>query len=100
MRKMLRHGDVTLIPIDAIPQEAKLLKGKKTLAEGEKTNHKHVIDVGQLFESKDGKLYLKSEKMTNLTHEEHRKSPIPKGNYLVVIKRQYSPDGGWSNVLD
>jgi len=95
----LRHGDVVLVPVNAIPAEAKK-SNKKVLAEGEKTGHAHRIDIGELFETKGGELYLKVDELSYVSHEEHKKSPIKPGAYKVVIKRQYNPEGGWSNVAD
>ncbi len=95
----VRHGDVLITRVDSIPSEAKSLGKRKELAYGEVTGHAHRVDVGELFETKNGELYLKVEKLSNLTHEEHKKIKLVPGNYLVAIKRQYSPDG-WQKVQD
>ena len=95
----MRHGDVELIPVSEIPEGCKKLD-RKELAYGEKTGHAHRIDGGDLFEAKDGKLYLRVKELSHVSHEEHKKSAIPEGVYLVGIKRQYEPDGGWRNVQD
>lgn len=97
--KSLRHGDVQLIPVARLPEDVKKLD-RKELAYGEKTGHAHRIDIGELFEAKDGKLYLKVDTLSRVSHEEHKTSAIPSGVYLVGIKRQYNPDGGWSKVID
>lgn len=96
---MIRHGDVILIKVSEIPQEAKLLQGRKELAYGEVTGHAHRIDVGDLFETKDGKLYCKLERKSKLSHEEHKDILLSPGCYEVVIKRQYTPEG-WERVAD
>lgn len=97
--KMLRHGDVQIIRVDALPADVKKLPGRKELAFGEVTGHAHRVDLGELFETKDGDLYLKTEKLSKLSHEEHKTHIIEPGIYKVVIKRQYLPDG-WTNVRD
>ena len=97
--RMFRHGDVLLIPISELPQDAKKLD-RKELAFGEKTGHAHRIDIGDLFETKDGKLYLRAKKLTKVSHEEHKSSPIPQGVYLVTQKRQYNAENGWERVQD
>lgn len=99
MNSLIRHGDVTLIRVDSLPNGVSLLKGKKVLAEGETTSHAHRIDVGDLFETKNGGLYLRTDRLTTVTHEEHKTVTVEPGVYRVVIKRQYSPEG-WENVKD
>ena len=95
----LRQGDVVIEKVDAIP-EAKWLEGRKELAFGEVTGHAHRVDVGDLFETKEGQLYLKVDKLAKLSHEEHKTLTLNPGCYKVTIKRQYSPDGGWEKVAD
>lgn len=96
---MIRHGDVQIIPIDSIPNGAKKLD-RKELAYGEVTGHSHKIDFGDLFETKDGSLYLKVDKNSNVDHEEHKKTKIKPGNYAIRIKRQYNAENGWEKVID
>lgn len=93
-----RHGDVLI-------SEVKEIKGKKlkhlVLAEGEVTGHAHRITEGEaeLYEH-EGTLFLKvlSENAA-LTHEEHKRIELPKGNYEIKIQREYQPDG-WRYVAD
>jgi len=99
MKKIMwRHGDVQIIATDAIPEDAKKL-ARKELAFGEVTGHAHRTDLGELFETKEGKLYLKVSKLSKVSHEEHKTITLKPGNYRVVVKRQYSPTG-WENVKD
>ena len=96
---MKRHGDVLIQKVEKLPEGAKLLKGRKELAFGEVTGHAHRVDLGELFETKDGKLYLRVEKLANLSHEEHKTIALKPGIYRIGIKRQYSPEG-WEKVRD
>lgn len=96
---MKRHGDVQLIKVDCVPENAKKIEGRKALAYGEVTGHAHRIDVGDLFETKDGDLYLKVKQLAKLTHEEHKQITVEPGVYRVCVKRQYTPDG-WEEVRD
>lgn len=96
---ILRHGDVLIQKVDEMPEEAKSLGKRKELAFGEVTGHAHRVDVGELFETKNGQLYLKTDKLTKLSHEEHKTITLEPGTYKVVIKRQYSPEG-WERVAD
>lgn len=95
----IRHGDVQVFKVENIPGDAKLLKGRKELAYGEMTGHAHRVDVGELFETKNGELYLRVEKLANLSHEEHKSITLEPGNYRVCVKRQYTP-AGWEAVRD
>lgn len=96
---MIRHGDVVLVKVNSIPSDVKKLD-RKELAYGEKTGHAHRIDVGELFETINGDLYLKVDELTRVTHEEHKVAVLPKGNYRVIIKRQYDSSNGWEKVVD
>lgn len=101
IQEMFRHGDVQLIRVAEIPAGAQLCKDRKVLADGEVTGHAHRVDLGELFRTEDGKLYLRVEKLTKakLTHEEHKTITLDPGCYLVGQKRQYTPDG-WETVHD
>lgn len=95
---MLRHGDVQIIKVKKLPEDVNKLE-RKELAYGEVTGHAHRIDVGELFETKNGELYLKVEKLTKVSHEEHKTVTLDPGIYRVGIKRQYTPTG-WESVRD
>ncbi len=95
-----RHGDVLIEKVRELPEGKKL--NRKFLFEGEVTGHAHRIDVGEIFETKNGELYLRVDKLTKITHEEHRTIELPKGIYRFSQKRQYAPETskGWENVSD
>ncbi len=86
--KMIRQGDIQFIKVANIPATAKRRPGA-ILFRGEATGHAHRIDVGTLFESADGLLYLKTESLARVSHEEHKTISLPPGEYLVSQKRQY-----------
>ena len=88
--KQYRHGDVLVVRIDEIPQDVKKLD-HLVLAWGEVTGHKHQLDVGELFETKNGKLYFRLNKKGRLSHEEHKTIELPAGNYEVIGQREYYP---------
>ncbi len=85
---MFQQGDVVLMKVLEI-------KGKKlnhlTLARGEATGHHHTITEGdaELYEDEET-MFLKiiSEKAT-LTHQEHKKIVLPKGDYKIGIVREF-----------
>lgn len=93
-----RHGDVQITRVKEIPKEVKKLD-RKELAYGEVTGHAHRIDIGDLFETKNGELYLKVSKLTKVSHEEHKTITLEPGCYRVGVKRQYTPEG-WEAVRD
>lgn len=97
-QKVWRHGDVIVVAVAGLPSDAMPIKGL-VLAEGEATGHAHRVDLGELFKTKDGKLYLRIEKLAKLTHEEHKTITLDTGVYCVSQKRQYSPEG-WETVRD
>ena len=97
---LIRHGDVILKPTR---EDLSLYTKKegKVLAEGEVTGHAHRITEGQaeLYE-RDGTLYMRVISPTAaLTHEEHHRIDVPKGDYEIRIQREYEPDG-WRYVAD
>ena len=94
----IRHGDVMIVAVTEMPVDATPVKGL-ILAEGEATGHAHRGDLGELFRTKDGKLYLRVEKLAKLTHEEHKTIVLDPGVYCVSQKRQYTPTG-WESVKD
>lgn len=80
---------------DVIVKEVDEVKGKVlthlTLAQGSKTGHHHSITKGdaEIYDD-NGTLYLKVEsKKASLSHQEHKPIDIKKGNYQVVIVREY-----------
>jgi len=94
---MIRQGDVLLVPVDAIPQGAEGVKPDPqrgvVLAYGEVTGHAHVLPVKSVSMWSVGEQrYVTVTEDAPLTHEEHTAHVIPKGNYRVVIHREYSPE--------
>lgn len=87
---IIRHGDVLIQKVEKLPEAKKL--DRKFLFEGEMTGHAHRIDVGELFEDKNGELYLKVDELTKVTHEEHKTVTLDPGIYRVTQKRQYAPN--------
>lgn len=94
-----RQGDVIIEIVQEIPSKAVSLGKRKEIAYGEVTGHAHRIDVGELFEMKNGDIYLKVDKLSSLSHEEHKTITLIPGIYKTTIKRQYTPEG-WERVAD
>jgi hypothetical protein len=93
-----RQGDVLLVRVAerdlAEARRIERIEGRIILAYGEVTGHAHAIDaaLAELFEERDGTLYLKLDGPAALTHEEHGAIELDPGIYRVVRQREYSPE--------
>lgn len=104
---MIRQGDVLLIPTNhKISKDAKPVPRnleRVVLTYGEATGHAHALagPMTELFEEKDGQLYLRlgaADELRHVTdlvtwertpdHDSHQLAP---GTYRVVPQREYSP---------
>jgi hypothetical protein len=110
-RKSIPQGDVYLIPIKMIPEEAVIIDptdGVFIIAHSE-TGHSHVIkerpDIKQ-FSGMDmfqGFLEIGSDELTELihlrSHHTHRAQPILPGAYLIQRQGRPTPEG-WKRAVD
>ena len=88
-----QQGDCRFLKVNAIPKTAKIREKKNgwnILALGESTGHKHQIveDDVDVYEDTDGTLYLKSDAMISVVHEEHRKQTLEPGIQRMKIVRE------------
>jgi len=97
---VFRQGDVALIAIDSIPENAMLQKPdgyKVILAFGEKTLHHHRFEFlntdhnVKMFHGSTGERYLEVLTPSDLVHEEHSTVHIPVGKYLLPQQVEYTP---------
>lgn len=112
--KIVRQGDVLLVPVEQLPNDAKeiaLDRGRIVLAYGEVTGHAHAIaDHGvseaaaaeiaeaaiarahqaraRLYEA-DGERYLHVVEPVTLTHEEHSPVRLVAGVYHLPTQNEY-----------
>lgn len=105
--KIYRQGDVLIQEInkaetetqgETIPRE----DGRLILVYGEVTGHSHAIaEEGATLSRMDDAMLLSITESggTSLKHEEHARIHLPKGNYRVMIQREYSP-GSIRDVQD
>lgn len=105
MKRKLQQGDVLLKRVDDIPKGAKKVVRKAkgfVLAEGEVTGHAHVIvedDIG--VSELDGVMYIKTDKLVDLTHEEHGTITIEPGIWKRDIVKEFDAfDEEARNVKD
>lgn len=110
---VVRHGDVSLHRVSAVPSDAKLVadQGDFILAYGETTGHTHKLVAGKhkvestdpeiaamfttgkfkVYETKDGVRFVEVEAPTPLKHQEHRTIVIPEGIYKQEQEREEDP---------
>ena len=96
MARMIRQGDVLLVPVDRVPDAVVPVareNGRLVLAEGEVTGHAHVIEAEQaelVTADQAAELYLLvyGSDPVELRHEEHSALPVEAGAYRVVIQRE------------
>ena len=107
MRPHYRQGDVLLVAVPAIPEDARLVprdQGRIVLALGEATGHAHAIADPQaaLMETalQERFLHVLREGGVLLRHEEHHPILLPQGAYQVRRQREYSPGAVWRMVAD
>ncbi len=107
MKSHYRQGDVLLVKLmhfapDKLPgtRNVPRVNGRVILALGELTGHAHAIDssLADLFEDRDGQLYLRVQDGCDVLHEEHDPIHLAKGLYQVVRQRQYAPGTGTRTV--
>jgi hypothetical protein len=102
-----RQGDVLLVEVDGIPEEAtaEARSGRIVLAWGEATGHAHAIhDRDARTFTHAGERFLLTKSRAQLIHEEHGPIDLPEGTWRVVIQREYepTPDSSrqWRRVVD
>lgn len=94
---MYRQGDVLLIPVDKVPQEAGLFDaeqedGRLILARGEMTGHHHSVDSKHtVMYGGATQRFLKVEEPTTLKHQEHDPIDLNRGVYEVRLQKQHHP---------
>jgi len=85
----VRHGDLYLEQIDAIPKGV-IQRNSSIILGGTATGHAHKLVNGVIFDS-EGTVYVQAQINAALTHEEHNRIDLPKGNYSVTRQREFDP---------
>jgi hypothetical protein len=87
---MHRQGDVLFVKVADLPP--KLLKRKSNvLVEGEATGHAHRCTSGQIWQTREGLLYLRAVAGSLIVHEEHAPIELEPGYWQVIRQREYAP---------
>ena len=95
MNKMLRQGDVLVVPVKSIPKDLSIVEpenGRLILARGEATGHHHSLALSNrvtMFrdDASGGQLYVQADAPVLLEHQEHTALTITPGLYKVIIQR-------------
>lgn len=95
MNKFYRQGDIGILEINDIPNEAQKVnvKGDIILAGGEVTGHAHrIVNKNISMYLLNNLRYLKILDTVKLLHEEHAEITLPIGNYQIIRQREYTPE--------
>lgn len=98
--QQIRHGENLFIPIDEIPQKARLVEsGKSLVVAHSETGHHHVAVLPKTAEAEirmfefDGKTYLDIPLEAKLKHqkevEAHPTLNMPAGKYLKIVDTEF-----------
>jgi len=115
--KVYRQGELIFIAVEGIPDSIKKkvraeLKDMGTcIREGEQSGHKHEVtgagtpallemDRNDFWADNEkqetvsvelprGQMFLTSDNQITIIHPEHKALPLPKGDYVIRIQREY-----------
>lgn len=88
---MHRQGDVLFLKVADLP--AALIERKSdVLVEGEATGHAHRLTEGQIWQTREGELFLSTGAESKIVHEEHAPIELEPGYWQVIQQREYSPE--------
>ena len=69
------------------------LKASGNICEGEVTGHIHkAVGECELYEDKNGTMFLRVTGDSEIKHEEHESLKLDKGDYEIVIQREYDEE--------
>jgi hypothetical protein len=91
---LVRHGDVLVQQVPAIPSKARRRNGQ-VLVRGEATGHSHRVGeagAGVVYETADEMFLEITSALGTLVHEEHGPIELPRGYYRVWTQREYTPE--------
>jgi hypothetical protein len=99
-----RQGDVLLLRVDHIPDDAKKRTGKGalTIAYGEVTGHHHTLvgDGIEVLVSEAEEVFARIMSSADLVHQEHATITLEPGLYKYVPQREYVAPEMERRVLD
>ena len=96
--KAIRHGEILIVPVDAIPENAvEIYNGSEYIIGHSETGHHHVavgtLTVYRPVGADDGSLFLRVNEDSRVEHrksfDQHETKTLFKGIYQVTVKRAY-----------
>lgn len=108
----IRHGEVILLPIEKIPENAVLKeKTNETIVAHSETGHHHILktkvkDALKIYTTIDGNTFVQVEDMAQLFHEKtgknvHKTHDVMPSAYKIVLKKEYNYyEGVMKQVVD
>lgn len=94
-RTPIRHGEILLLPIDAVPNGTTVHETICIVGHSE-SGHHHVLESDEAFEqivAANGDLFVDLDRPTPLrhqkTHQQHRELTVPAGAWRVVRKTEF-----------
>lgn len=82
--KQYQQGDVLFTKVQKVNGQVRQRGGRIVLAEGEATNHFHVVEDDDATLIAEGeRMLLSLGKAATITHEEHKPIELPAGTYEV-----------------
>lgn len=100
MVKVIRHGDLLLVPDGEIPDGNLKNKKDNCVLDWEVTGHHHRVGAGATVQLLDGEqteennyfrgvVTVKKWKPVKITHEEHNEIELTTGKYTAYVQREY-----------
>jgi len=89
MKHIYRHGDISLHPVNQLPEAAKERIEKYILAYGEATGHHHQLQGSCELQLMNGRRWITVDEPTELTHQEHHTLTILPGVYEILEERTF-----------
>lgn len=101
--KMLRHGELLILPVDELPEVKEVYTGDRYIVGHSETGHHHLavtqakdaLTVYRPVGADSQDLYLRVSAPAKIehqkTHDRHADIDLPEGVYLVRPKNEYDP---------
>lgn len=90
-KMMHRQGDVLFVKVAELPSGV-VERKNDVLVEGEATGHAHRLTEGQIWQTREGVLFLSAVVGSKIVHEEHTPIELEPGYWQVIRQREYSPE--------
>lgn len=103
-KKMIRHGEILILPVDALPENLEqIFEGKEYIVGHSETGHHHLavgtatdaLTVFKPIGADASNIYLRVNSVAKVEHQKtfdrHETKTLHEGVYLVRPKNEYDP---------